>query len=184
MADTYNTVADSIVLGDGELYLAFCKDTDGKTETDIVTALKMVGSIEGGATVQYKPKVQEIKSMNRPKFSYKTDEDCSFKSGTLNFIAENIGFVAPVVTTTDATTQIKKVVVGGKQNTPCVYLRYIHTEPDGSKIQVDMTKCQCQNGTNFAFNDKPIVLDMEFASLTGMTDVGCMTIQFTPAPTV
>lgn len=183
MADTYNTVADSIVLGDGELYLAFCKDTDGKTETDIVTALKMVGAIDSGATITYKPKYEDIKASNRAKFSYKTDEDCTFKSGTLNFIPDNIGYVAPVVTTTDATTQIKKVVVGGKQSAPYVYLRYIHTEPDGSKIQVDMTKCQCVNGTNFAFNDKPVVLDMEFESKTGMTDAGCMTIQFIPVPT-
>lgn len=181
MADTYNTVADSIVLGDGELYLAFCKDTDGKTEADIVTALKMVGAIDSGATISYKPKMQDIKAANRAKFSFKTDEDCTFKSGTLNFSAENIGYVAPVVTTTDATTKVKKVVVGGKQNTPCVYLRYIHTEPDGSKIQVDMTKCQCTNGTSFAFNDKPVVLDMEFESMTGMTDAGAMTIQFIPA---
>lgn len=189
MASTYNTVDDSIVLGDGELYLAYYKDvinsTDKslKAEADIVATLKMVGAIDSGATITYKPKYGEVKAVNRAKFEYKTDEDCTFKSGTLTFIPDNIGFVAPVVQTVDSTTGIKKVVVGGKQGAPCVYLRYIHTEPDGSKIQLDITKCQCTNGTNFAFNDKPVVLDMEFESLTGMTDAGCMTIQFIPAPT-
>lgn len=188
MASTYNTTNDEICLGDGELYLAFYKDvinsTDGslKTEDEIISALKMVGAIDSGATITYKPTNQTVKAVNRSKFYFKTDEEATFKSGTLNFIPENIGFVAPVIQTEDATTHVKKLVVGGKQQAPYVYLRYIHTEPDGSKIQVDMTKCQCNNGTNFAFNDKPVVLDMEFESLTGMTDVGCMTIQFIPAP--
>lgn len=190
MADTYNTVDDSVVLGDGELYLAYYKDvvnaTDGslKAEADIVTALKMIGAINSGATITYKPTNQTVKAVNRSKIYFKTDEECTFKSGTLNFIPDNIGYVAPVIQTEDATTHIKKLVVGGKRQAPYVYLRYIHTETDGSKIQLDMTKCQCSNGTNFAFDDKPVVLDMEFESLTGMSNAGCMTIQFIPAPTV
>lgn len=184
--ENYNTTPDTVVLGDGELYLAYYKDvinTDGslKAETDIVAALKMVGAIDSGATITYKPTNQTVKAVNRAKFYYKTDEETTFKSGTLNFIPDNIGFVAPVIQTVDSTTGIKKLVVGGKKQSPNIYLRYIHEEPDGSKIQVDMTNCQCTNGTDFAFNDKPVVLDMEFESLTGMTDAGCMTIQFIPA---
>lgn len=184
--DNYNNISDSIVLGDGELYLAYYEDVidadeNLKAESDIISALKMVGAIDSGATITYKPSNTTIKPANRPKFYIKTDEECTFKSGTLNFIPENVSYVAPVIQTEDITTHVKKLVVGGKQQAPNVYLRYIHTEPDGSIIQLDMTECQCINGTSFAFNDKPVVLDMEFDSLTGMTDVGCMAIQFIPS---
>ena len=184
MAD-YPTTENSYVLGSGELYLAFVKDVAGKAEDQIIPLLKPSGAIDGGAEINYKPTMQTIEPANRPKFQIKIDEEATFKSGTMNFNSDNIGFVAPVKTTTDTTTKRVTTVVGGKSVIPDVYLRFIHVNNDGSKIMVTMPDCKCINGTKFSFDKKnQTVIDMEFASQTTMTDQGALTIDFIPAPTV
>lgn len=165
MAD-YNTVSDQIVLGSGELYLAFMSDLSGidlNNDAQLIPKLTMVGAIESGATITYKPTETTVQPDNRPFLYYRTEDQATFKTGVLNFSPENVGFVMPV--TTKSLVNGKKLTVGGNAKTPVLFLRFIHKEDNGNVIQVDMTTCYANNGSSFAFNrTKATDLDMEFTT--------------------
>lgn len=161
--------SDPIVLGSGELYLGKVNDVETATEVEIEAALKNVGAIEAGATLEYKPTMKDIKSANRGTIMrFVTEEEVTFNCGVMTWIVDNLALLAPATITTDAETGKKTIKIGGKGMIPVNYLRFIHTKKDGSgELIVNIYKAQATNGFKFTFdNENPLVTNYEFGALS------------------
>ncbi|SHK42290.1 hypothetical protein [Desulforamulus aeronauticus] len=161
-------VSDPIVLGSGELYLGVVANPETADEATIEAALKNIGAIESGASLEYKPSIQEIGSANRGTIMrFVTKEEVTFDCGILTWKVDNLALLAPAAVTTDAATKTKIVKIGGRGMLPVNYLRFIHTKKDGSgTITVNILKAQNTNGFSFAFDkEKPLSVGYQFSAL-------------------
>lgn len=160
--------SDPIILGSGELYLGVVENPETALETAIEAALKNIGAIESGATLEYKPSIQEIESTNRGTLMrFVTKEEVTFDCGILTWKVDNLASLAPATVSTDTTTGTKTVKIGGKGMLPVNYLRFVHTKKDGSgTITVNILKAQNTNGFSFAFDkEKPLSIGYQFSAL-------------------
>ena len=159
---------EPIVLGSGELYMGKVDNPEEATEEIIETALQNVGAIESGATLSYKPNIENVKAANRGNImSFVTDEEVTFDCGILTWRLDNLANLAPATVTEDKVKGTKTIKIGGKGMIPVNYLRFIHTKKDGTgDIIVNMYKAQAVNGFQFAFSEKPTVVNYEFTALS------------------
>ncbi|EHQ90168.1 hypothetical protein [Desulfosporosinus youngiae] len=160
--------SDPIILGSGELYLGTVANPETALETAIEAALKNVGAIESGATLEYKNSIQEIQSANRGTvMRFITKEEVTFDCGVLTWLVDNLALLAPATVTTDGTSGTKTVRIGGKGLLPTNYLRFIHTKKDGSgTITVNIMKAQNTNGFKLTFDsEKPSSIGYQFSAL-------------------
>lgn len=161
--------SDPIILGSGELYLGKVLNPETATEEEITAALKNVGAIESGATLQYNPTIKTIKSANRGTIaSFVSEEEVKFNCGIMTFILENLATLAPATVTDDKVTGKRTIKIGGKGTLPINYLRFIHTKKDGTgTLTVNIFKAQATNGFQFTFdNENPLVTNYEFTALS------------------
>ncbi len=159
---------NQIILGSGELYLGVVANPETADEATIEAALKNIGAIESGATLEYKPSIKEIESANRGTLKrFITKEEVNFDCGILHWLVDNLALLAPATVTTDATSGTKTVKIGGKGSLPVNYLRFVHTKKDGSgTITVNILKAQNTNGFSFAFDkEKPLSIGYQFSAL-------------------
>ncbi|KUO66121.1 MAG: hypothetical protein APF84_12430 [Gracilibacter sp. BRH_c7a] len=160
--------ADPIILGSGELYLGTVANPETATEIEIEAALKNIGAIESGATLTYKPSIQEVKSANRGTIMrFVSEEEVTFDCGILTWKVDNLALLAPATVATDGTTGTKTVKIGAKGMLPVNYLRFIHTKKDGSgTLTVNISKAQNTNGFKFSFDkENPLSVGYEFSAL-------------------
>lgn len=160
--------ADPIILGSGELYLGVVPNPETADEATIEAALKNIGAIESGATLEYKPTIEEIQSANRGTLMrFVTKEEVTFDCGILTWKVDNLASLAPATVTTDETTGTKTVKIGGKGMLPVNYLRFLHSKKDGSgTITVNILKAQNTDGFSFAFDkEKPLSVGYQFSAL-------------------
>jgi hypothetical protein len=163
---------DTILLGSGDLYLG--QVDPNATEEEIQAALVNVGAISGGATLTYKPTFQDVESANRGTImSFLTKEEVTFKSGLLTWNLENLAKLSAASYSEDTTAGIRRIGIGGLNNVPVNYLRFVHTKPAGKKLTVNIFRAQSQSGFEIIFDpEKAVVLDAEFKALAciGKTD--------------
>ena len=163
---------DTYLLGSGDLFVGQVSPT--ATESEINAALKNVGAISGGAALTYKPSFTDVKSANRGTIaSFKSEEEMTFKSGILTWDLQNIEKLSAAYYSENEAAGTRRVGVGGMNNIPVNYLRFVHTKPDGLKLTVNMFKAQAQSGFELTFDsEKETVLDAEFKLLavTGKND--------------
>lgn len=170
MADYNVQASDPIMLGMGELYLGQVTNPKTATEDTIIAALKNIGVIDSGASLEYAPDIQEIKGGNRLGVLARwiTSEDVTFKSGILTFVLENLAAIIPGTLTTDGTTGQKTLKIGGKTALPVNYLRFVHHKKDGGDLIYNIYNAQATKGFSMNFDpDKATVIDVEFHSLAG-----------------
>ncbi len=160
--------SEPIILGSGELYLGKVENPETADETTIETALKNVGAIESGATLSYKPTIQNVKAANRGHImSFVTDEEVTFDCGILTWKLDNLANLAPATVEEDKVKGTKKIKIGRKGMIPVNYLRFVHKKKDGTgDIIVNIYKAQAVNGFQFAFSEKPTVVNYEFTALS------------------
>lgn len=170
MTDYNVQASDPIMLGMGELYLGQVTNPKTATEDAIIAALKNIGVIDSGASLEYSPDIQEIKGGNRLGVLARwiTNEDVTFKTGIMTFVLENLAAIAPGSLTVDGTTGKKTFKVGGKTNLPVNYLRFVHHKKDGGDLIYNIYNAQVTKGFSMNFDpDKATVIDVEFHSLAG-----------------
>lgn len=161
--------SNPMVLGSGELYLGKVLNPESAIEVEIEAALKNVGAIESGATIQYSPTVKEIKSANRGTImTFVSEESVKFNCGIMTWLIDNLANLAPATVTEDTAKGTKTIKIGGKGLIPINYLRFIHKKKDGSgELIVNIYKAQATNGFQFTFdNENPLVLNYEFTALS------------------
>lgn len=160
--------SDPILLGSGELYIGQVANVEEATEQEIEAALKNVGAIQAGATLQYSNSVTEIKSANRGTIMrFFSNHEVKFNCGVLTWKIDQLELMAPGTVETDSETGTKRIKLNNKKGIPVNYLRFIHEKKDGSgELIVNIMKAQATNGFSFTFdNENPVSLPYEFSAL-------------------
>lgn len=157
-----------IILGSGKLYLT--EFTDEVPEiAEITTADNLLGYIQGGATLEYKPSFYDAKDdLGYCIKTIITEEEATLKSGVLTFNGDTLEKLCDTARVTeDATKGLRIVKFGGIGNAKRA--RYLicfhHEDPLDGDIWVIIVGNN-QAGFSLAFaKDKETVVDAEFKAL-------------------
>lgn len=159
---------ERIVLGSGYLYIS---EFDSKTKAiptneEIEKDENLLGLIQGGAEVTYKPSYYEAKDdMGKVSKTILTEEEATLKSGIMTWCGktlEKLCETARVVE--DKVKKIRTVKIGGVGNaTGKKYvIHFVHKDETDGDIRVTIVGNN-QAGFSFAFaKDKETVIDAEF----------------------
>lgn len=159
---------ERIVLGSGYLYIS---EFDSKTKAipaneDIEKDENLLGLIQGGAEVTYKPSYYEAKDdMGKVSKTILTEEEATLKSGIMTWCGktlEKLCETARVIE--DKVKKNRTVKIGGVGNaTGKKYvIRFVHKDETDGDIRVTIVGNN-QAGFSFAFaKDKETVIDAEF----------------------
>lgn len=159
---------ERIVLGSGYLYIS---EFDSKTKKiptneEIEKDENLLGLIQGGAEVTYKPSYYEAKDdMGKVSKVILTEEEATLKSGIMTWCGktlEKLCETARVIE--DKVKKIRTVKIGGVGNaTGKKYvIHFVHKDETDGDIRVTIVGNN-QAGFSFAFaKDKETVIDAEF----------------------
>ena len=159
---------ERIVLGSGYLYIS---EFDSKTKAiptneEIEKDENLLGLIQGGAEVTYKPSYYEAKDdMGKVSKTILTEEEATLKSGIMTWCGktlEKLCETARVIE--DKVKKIRTVKIGGVGNaTGKKYvIHFVHKDETDGDIRVTIVGNN-QAGFSFAFaKDKETVIDAEF----------------------
>lgn len=159
---------ERIVLGSGYLYIS---EVDSKTKAiptneEIEKDENLLGLIQGGAEVTYKPSYYEAKDdMGKVSKTILTEEEATLKSGIMTWCGktlEKLCETARVIE--DKVKKIRTVKIGGVGNaTGKKYvIHFVHKDETDGDIRVTIVGNN-QAGFSFAFaKDKETVIDAEF----------------------
>lgn len=159
---------ERIVLGSGYLYIS---EFDSKTKAiptneEIEKDENLLGLIQGGAEVTYKPSYYEAKDdMGKASKTILTEEEATLKSGIMTWCGktlEKLCETARVIE--DKVKKIRTVKIGGVGNaTGKKYvIHFVHKDETDGDIRVTIVGNN-QAGFSFAFaKDKETVIDAEF----------------------
>lgn len=154
--------SERIVLGSGELY---CMEFTGTLPEDsaIETDDNLLGHIQGGATVEYKPTFYTCKDdLGKVQKSILTDEEVLLKSGIMTWVAETLKKLCTTgrVTTDDKTRTLK---IGGisNQDGKSYILHFVHADADYEIRLTIVGRNEAGFTLTFA-KDKETVVNAEF----------------------
>lgn len=159
---------ERIVLGSGYLYIS---EFDSKTKAiptneEIEKDENLLGLIQGGAEVTYKPSYYEAKDdMGKVSKTILTEEEATLESGIMTWCGktlEKLCETARVIE--DKVKKIRTVKIGGVGNaTGKKYvIHFVHKDETDGDIRVTIVGNN-QAGFSFAFaKDKETVIDAEF----------------------
>ena len=159
---------ERIVLGSGYLYISEFNSKTKKipTNEEIEKDENLLGLIQGGAEVTYKPSYYEAKDdMGKASKTILTEEEATLKSGIMTWCGktlEKLCETARVIE--DKVKKIRTVKIGGVGNaTGKKYvIHFVHKDETDGDIRVTIVGNN-QAGFSFAFaKDKETVIDAEF----------------------
>lgn len=160
---------ENVILGSGDLYIAEYDEAAGvPADTEIEKEENKVGHIQGGAEVEYKPTLKEVKDdMGAVLKRRITAEDVTFKSGVLAVSLDRLNQLAMTGELTEADGKRTLKIGGQKRYKAAAYVvHFVHTLDDGRKIRVTIVG-NSTNGFTMAFKaDNETVIDAEFKALS------------------
>lgn len=154
---------EKIVLGSGHLY---CLEFTGTIpeNTIIETEDNRLGHIQGGASLDYKPKFYKaIDDMGKVSKVILTEEEATLKSGIMTWCGKTLAKLCSTGRITE-TSGVRKVKIGGigNNNGKKYILRFLHEDPVDGDIRVTIVG-QNQAGFTLAYvKDKETVINAEF----------------------
>ncbi|MGJ8756268.1 hypothetical protein [Clostridium botulinum] len=157
------TASEKIVLGSGKLYIV---EFTGEIPEDntIEAESNLLGFIQGGATLEYKPKFYEVKDdLGLVQKTILTDEEVTFKSGVMTWNGNTLTKLCSTARVTESDGK-RIVKIGGieKQNGKQYIIRFVHNDPTDGDIRVAIVGHN-EKGFSLAFKkDKETVIDAEF----------------------
>jgi hypothetical protein len=157
------TDGEKIVLGSGKLYVDEFIDT---IPTDIVFEVdnNLLGYIEGGATLGYKPKFYEATDdLGLASKTIVTEEEVTLKSGIMTWNGNTLKKMCATARVTEAAGK-RTVKIGGigNQDGKKYVIRFVHEDAMDGDIRVTIVGNN-QAGFSLAFiKDKATVVDAEF----------------------
>lgn len=181
-----NKVATSTVtLGSGDLYIM---DFDGGAvpeDAQIEVADNKIGSIKGGAELEYKPESYTVTGDNgRTYKAFITKEEVTFKSGVLTWnldVLSKLTMGGELTTETRDEKQIRVLSIGknGSSSIKQVLIRFVHNLGNGEKVKVTLIGSPT-SGFTLSFNpEEETVIDAEFTAIS--QDDGTLVKIETPA---
>lgn len=159
---------ERIVLGSGYLYIS---EFDSKTKAiptneEIEKDENLLGLIQGGAEVTYKPSYYEAKDdMGKASKTILTEEEATLKSGIMTWCGKTLEKLCETARVIEnKVKKIRTVKIGGVGNaTGKKYvIHFVHKDETDGDIRVTIVGNN-QAGFSFAFaKDKETVIDTEF----------------------
>lgn len=156
---------EKIVLGSGKLYTS--EFTSGSAIPDDATLeveANLLGLIQGGATLEYKPTFYEAKDdLGLAKKTILTDEEVTLKSGVMTWCGKTLAKLCATARVAEALGK-RTVKIGGvnNQNGKMYVIRFVHEDAIDGDIRVTIVGNN-QAGFTLAFaKDKETVVDAEF----------------------
>lgn len=156
---------ESIVLGSGKVYIA---EFTGEVPTDVTieTENNLLGLIQGGASIAYKPSFYECKDdLGLVSKKFITEEEAIFKSGIMTWNGKTLEkLCATARVTEDSETKTRTVRIGGasKYNGKKYVIHFVHKDAVDGDIRVTIVGSN-EAGFELAFaKDKETVINAEF----------------------
>ena len=154
---------DKIVLGSGKLYSAVF--TGEVPDNNVLeTDNNLLGLIQGGATLEYKPKFYEATDdLGLIKKVVLTEEEVTLKSGIMTWNAKTLQKLSSTSRITeDASKRIVKIGGLNNQDGKQYVIRFVHKNAIDGDIRVTIVGNN-QAGFSLKFaKDKETVVDAEF----------------------
>lgn len=162
------TDGDKIVLGSGKAYIS--EYTAGSVIPDNATLevdTNLLGLIQGGASLEYKPKfVTATDDLGLKSKTVVTEEAATFKSGVMTWCGKTLTKLCATARITEAAGK-RSIKIGGlnNQDGKMYVLRFVHKDAIDGDIRVTIVGNN-QAGFTLAFaKDKETVVDAEFTAL-------------------
>jgi hypothetical protein len=152
-----------ITLGSGKLYTDVFTDT---IPTDVLLEVdaNLLGLIEGGAAIEYKPKfVTVTDDLGLVSKTILTEEEATMKSGIMTWNAKTLAKICNTARVTETLTK-RTVLIGGigNQDGKKYIIRFVHLDPKDGDVRVTIIGSN-QAGFKMAFTkDKATIVDAEF----------------------
>lgn len=157
------TAEEKIVLGSGKLYVL---EFSGQIpENNVIeTEDNLLGLIQGGATLEYKPSFYSAKDdLGLVEKEILTDEEVIFKSGIMTWNGKTLEKLCSTARVTEASGK-RTVKIGGigNYNGKDYIIRFVHEDEQDGDIRTTVVG-KNQAGFSLAFaKDKETVIDAEF----------------------
>ncbi|NFO31069.1 hypothetical protein FDB41_12385 [Clostridium botulinum] len=157
---------EKIVLGSGKLFIDEFKITI-PSDSDLEKEEKLIGLIQGGATLEYKPTFYEAKDdLGLASKVVLTEEEATLKSGIMTWCGNTLTKLCSTARVTEAKGK-RTVKIGGvgNQDGKKYVIRFLHEDKADGDIRVTIVGNN-QAGFSFSFaKDKETVIDAEFKAL-------------------
>lgn len=156
---------ERIVLGSGKLYVD--EFTDAIPEDSVIEAEeKLLGYIQGGATLSYKPTFYEAKDdLGIVSKKIITDEEAVLKSGIMTWCGETLKKLTPTArVTNDSSGGTRTVKIGGIGNNDRkkYVIHFVHEDKVDGDIRITIVGSN-EAGFELSFaKDKETVINAEF----------------------
>lgn len=160
MAKRDNSV---ITLGSGDLMIKEWNDATTLTEASF-TETDLLGRIQGGATLEYKPTFYEAKDdAGKVAKVLITEEEATLKSGVITWNGETLKkLCSTAAVTTSAGKRTVKIGGPGNNDGKSYALCFHHTDKTDGDVWIIIRGVN-QNGFELSFaKDKETVIDAEF----------------------
>lgn len=160
------TADEKIVLGSGKLYISEFK---GSIPDEAVLEVEdnLLGLIQGGANLEYKPKFYEVTDdLGIVQKTILTEEEVTLKSGVMTWNGKTLKRLCSTARVTEGNGK-RTVKIGGigKQDGKQYIIRFVHEDPMDGDIRVTIVGSN-QAGFSLAFKkDKETVIDAEFKAM-------------------
>ncbi|SKA99774.1 hypothetical protein SAMN05443428_1389 [Caloramator quimbayensis] len=161
------TAGKKIVLGSGKLYIAEFSNGTIPDNATLEVDSNLLGLIQGGATLEYKPKFYEVTDdLGLVQKNILTDEEVTLKSGVMTWNGKTLTKLCSTARVTESAGK-RTVKIGGigNQDGKSYVIRFVHEDPTDGDIRVTIVGNN-QSGFSLAFKkDKETVIDAEFKAL-------------------
>lgn len=160
------TADEKIVLGSGKLYIDEFVTT---IPTDVLLEVdeNLLGLIQGGATLDYKPKFYEATDdLGLVSKVIMTEEVVTLKSGIMTWCGKTLAKLCATARVTELAGK-RTVKIGGlnNQDDTQYVIRFIHADASDGNTRVTIVGNN-QAGFSFKFlKDKETVIDAEFVAM-------------------
>lgn len=167
---------ERIVLGSGDLY---CMKYTGTIPEDsaIEKDENLLGLIQGGASVEYKPTFYTCKDdMGRVQKSVLTEEEALLKSGIMTWVADTLQkLCATGRVTGSGSTKTLKIGGIGNQDGASYVLHFVHKDPEFTIRLTIVGRNEAGFTLSFA-KDKETVVNAEFKAQPKLDTEGTLII--------
>ncbi|WP_169829616.1 hypothetical protein [Clostridium estertheticum] len=155
-----------IVLGSGKLYTTEFVSETLPTDLELEVPANLLGLIQGGATLEYKPKYYEAKDdLGLVSKTILTEEEVTLKSGLMTWNGDTLERLCATARVDEQSTPGKRIVkIGGmnNQDRKKYVIRFVYLDAVDGNIRVTIVGNN-QAGFSFKFAaDKETVVDAEF----------------------
>lgn len=161
------TDGEKIVLGSGKLYVALFTNGTIPDDATLEVEVNLLGLIQGGATLEYKPSFYEAKDdLGLVSKVILTEEEVTLKSGIMTWNGKTLTKLCSTARVTEAAGK-RTVKIGGvnNQDGKQYVIRFVHEDAADGDIRVTIVGNN-QAGFSLAFlKDKETVIDAEFKAL-------------------